>query len=493
MYMEARLTGSERDFFEALDRVVYGNPFDDARAELIGRLVPAATPAQLAADREALASVVQPRLAGWLDPGRRHTLAAEDERIVESACLYVCYHRHVPAIDSLIAQQVSRGEPPATDVLADHVISDVVELGLTEEAAAHYFAFFFQLRRAFHFIVRDLPGDCGAMRALRRQLWNSVFTHDMRIYQGGLFNRMEEFSTLLLGETGTGKGAAAAAIGRSQFIPYLPNKKRFAASFSNSFISINLAQFPDTLIESELFGHRKGAFTGAISDHAGVFSRCNEYGALFLDEIGEVSIPVQIKMLRVLQERTFTPVGGHETARFAGRLIVATNRPLAELRSGNRFRDDFYYRLCSDIIAVPTLRERISQSRGEIQVLVRVLLTRVLAERRVDLETRVLEALERDVPRDYAWPGNVRELEQGIRRILLTGHFAVQSAELAAEPDQQLSDLVKSGALSAEELLNRYCALLYRHLGTYAEVAARTGLDRRTARRHVVEGLARPS
>jgi len=298
---------------------------------------------------------------------------------------------------------------------------------------------------------------------------------------------MEDFSTLLLGETGTGKGEAAAAIGRSGFIPYLPDKRRFAASFTESFIAINLSQFPETLIESELFGHRKGSFTGAIDHHVGVFEHCNAHGALFLDEIGEVSAPVQIKLLRVLQDRSFTPLGSHEAQRFAGRVIAATNRPWAEVRGEGRFRDDFYYRLCSDVIQVPTLRQRIAERPSELEDLVRLLVTRIVGEEHADMVSIALEVLHRDLPRDYAWPGNVRELEQAVRRIVLTGRYTSDLGRAAANCEPEFSDLARAGQLSAKDLLGRYCAMLYRQLGTYAEVAARTGLDRRTARKYVVD------
>src|SRR5678815_4546992 len=197
------------------------------------------------------------------------------------------------------------------------------------------------------------------MKELRRQLWQNVFTHDMRRYERHLWNRMEDFSTMLLGETGTGKGAAAAAIGRSGFIPFDEKHRCFAESFTRSFISLNLSQFPETLIESELFGHCKGAFTGAVEAHEGVFTRCSPHGAIFLDEIGDVSVPIQIKLLQVLQERTFCPVGSHEPLRFRGRVIAATNRSLDSLRKRDLFRQDFFYRLCSDMIEVPPLRLRL--------------------------------------------------------------------------------------------------------------------------------------
>src|SRR2546423_8267557 len=262
----------------------------------------------------------------------------------------------------------------------------------------------------------------------------------MRTYGRRLWNRMEEFSTLLLGETGTGKGSAAAAIGRSGFIPYLADRRRFAADFTASFVSINLSQFPLTLIESELFGHRKGAFTGAIDHHQGLFERCSAHGALFLDEIGEVSIPVQIKLLQVLQERTFTAVGGYEKKRFSGRVVAATNRRLDALRRDGRFREDFYYRLCSDVIEMPTLRQRIAESTAELTVLVRLLAQRITGTGDAALAASVLEAFEQDLPRGYAWPGNVRELEQAVRRVLLTGHYSPPPSESATDEDGALME-----------------------------------------------------
>jgi len=485
----AKLGAPDRDFFAALADVVFGNPFTPQRDQLIVRLAPEAPLGDLTSDREALARVVGPRLEPWLreGPAALQKLSAEDRRLLEPGFLYVCYQRCVPELDALIEQQAGKGGAPLAVPFGDEAIADLVRSGFPEDRAVRYFAFFFQLRRAFYFILDSLAGECESMRRLREALWNNVVTHDMRGYEAALWNRMEDFSTLLLGETGTGKGSAAAAIGRSEFIPYLPEQHRFAANFAESFITINLSQFPETLIESELFGHRKGAFTGAIEHHEGVFERCNAHGALFLDEIGEASIPVQIKLLQVLQERTFTALGGHEKKRFSGRVIAATNRPLGELRRGGRFRDDFFYRLCSDVIEVPTLRQRIAESPAELEQLVRLLVARVTGTQAPELVAGVLEALS-GLPRSYAWPGNVRELEQAVRRILLTGRYAAESLPAAPGEEDALLDKLRAGDLTAADLLARYCALLYQRLGTYAEVAKRTGLDPRTSRKYVESG-----
>jgi transcriptional regulator with PAS, ATPase and Fis domain len=201
-----------------------------------------------------------------------------------------------------------------------------------------------------------------------------------------------------------------------------------------------------------------------------------------LDEIGEVSIPVQIKLLQVLQERSFTPLGGHAKQRYSGRLIAATNRPLGEMRREGRFRDDFYYRLCSDVIEVPSLRQRLAESPRELELLVTLLVARICGS---DYTDRVLAALERDLPRGYEWPGNVRELEQAVRSIVLTGHYMPPMPDAAIDPDTLYIERMRRGELTASEVLCAYSRMLYRRLGTYADVAKRTGLDPRTSRKYI--------
>ena len=473
--------------------VVYGNAFAADRMEVIARLLPGRKPEELLNEPDALAQAVTPRLEPFMRAGgvQATGLGEAERRLLMPAFLYVCYQRAVPQLDGLIERQAERGGEPLAVPFAEEVIGDLMRCGFDEERALRYFALFFQLRRGFYFIRQGLAGRSASMRRLREALWNNIFTHDMRGFEVALWSRMEDFSTLLLGETGTGKTSVAAAIGRSGFIPYERARRRFAANFTETFIAINLSQYPETLIESELFGHRKGAFTGAIDRHEGVFARCNAHGALFLDEIGEVSAPVQIKLLQVLQERTFSAVGDRDKQRFSGRVIAATNQPLGELRREGRFRNDFFYRLCSDVIEVPTLRERIAESPEELEHLVRLLVTRIAGAEVNELAARVLEALDASLPRDYPWPGNVRELEQAVRRILLTGHYAGEPPVPPRGEAGALAAQLGAGEMTADELLGRYGALLYRRLGSYAEVARRLDVDVRTARKYV-EGAKAP-
>jgi DNA-binding NtrC family response regulator len=370
------------------------------------------------------------------------------------------------------------------------MMAELAAYGFQAESAARFVGIFFQMRRAFFFIDRGLTGQCPSMRTLRESLWNNVFTYDIRVYERYLSSKMEDFSTILLGETGSGKGTAAAAIGRSGFIPFEPSKDRFAESFTRAFVTLNLSQYPETLIESELFGHRKGAFTGAIETHEGAFERCSPHGAIFLDEIGEVSVPIQIKLLNVLQERRYTPVGSHESKRFEGRVIAATNRSLADQRDAGTFRQDFYYRLCSDVIVVPPLRVRLAERAQEMDDLLEHLVERIVGERSEELVKKTRTAIVSGVGVGYTWPGNVRELEQAVRRILMTAAYDPGPRAAAHDLSERLLAAIEEGAANAHEILSMYCALLHRRHGTYEEVARRTKLDRRTVKKYVMETMA---
>jgi transcriptional regulator with GAF, ATPase, and Fis domain len=250
-------------------------------------------------------------------------------------------------------------------------------------------------------------------------------------------------------------------------------------------VAANLSQYPESIIESELFGHRKGAFTGAIDHHQGLFERLSNYGALFLDEIGEVSVPIQIKLLTVIQERRFSPVGSHEQLRFDGRVIAATNRSMAQLRESSAFRDDFLYRLCSDVIEVPPLRRRLQEHPPELETLVALLITRTTGSDAPGLTDMVVSSLRDTLADDYPWPGNVRELEQAVRRILLNGRYEGVIAAGADDEDELLAASLRDGSVTATELLSRYCRALYARWGSYEQVARHIELDRRTVKKYI--------
>src|SRR4051812_17629124 len=210
----------------------------------------------------------------------------------------------------------------------------------------------------------------------------------------------QKFPVLITGESGTGKELVARAI-------YQHGSRTTA-----SFLALNCAAIPETLLESELFGHEKGAFTGAERRRIGKFEQCNG-GTLFLDEIGDMPLPAQAKLLRVLQEQAFERVGGSETVRTDVRLIAATHRDLKAWSEEGKFRLDLYYRLGVFAIDLPPLRER----GDDLLMLVHQFLRRFSRELGREVQEAHLEALER--LRGYSWPGNVRELQSVIKQALL--------------------------------------------------------------------------
>ncbi len=211
----------------------------------------------------------------------------------------------------------------------------------------------------------------------------------------------QAFSTvLILGESGTGKDLAAQAIHR--------NSPRSAGPF----IALNCAAMPESLIESELFGYEKGAFTGAVGTRVGRFEAAKG-GTLFIDEIGDCSLPLQAKLLRVLENRIVTPLGGHRDIKVDTRVVAATSRDLPSMVAKGQFREDLYYRLNIITIRMPPPRERVE----DIPLLVRGFIERVNLQNDCNVSSvsaPALEALER-----YNWPGNVRELLNVIERAMV--------------------------------------------------------------------------
>ena len=205
---------------------------------------------------------------------------------------------------------------------------------------------------------------------------------------------------LITGESGTGKELVARAI-----YQHGPRAKA-------PFLALNCAAIPETLLESELFGHEKGAFTGADRRRIGKFEQCNG-GTLFLDEIGDMPLALQAKMLRLLQEQAFERVGGNETVRTDVRLIAATHRDLKAWSAEGKFRPDLYYRLGVFTIHLPPLRER----GDDLPLLVRHYLRRFSRELGREVVEVAPEALER--LRGYSWPGNIRELQSVLKQALL--------------------------------------------------------------------------
>lgn len=223
-------------------------------------------------------------------------------------------------------------------------------------------------------------------------------------------------STVLLGgESGTGKELLAKAIHQSSLRANRP------------FVSVNCGALPETLAESELFGHRKGAFTGAIADRGGKFEAAHE-GTIFLDEIGELPLPLQVKLLRVLQEREVDKIGDPHPVKVNVRIIAASNRNLKNLVEDGQFRDDLYYRLSVVTIDLPPLRER----REDISLLANHFLRKFAASYEIPGLSISEEAMQKLL--EYDWPGNVRELQNVIERLaVLAKHETIAAADLPSE------------------------------------------------------------
>jgi len=484
-----RLTDPQRHFFTLVSEAIYANPFAEEREAIDTRIAGLFPGTRVEGLIDATLREVSAQLEAIDPSGAPHINRVEekDGSLVENALVFEFFYLFRERFDALIHKQIDAGDTSLSVPFADEAHAFFLARGFTTKQFGHYMALCYQLRRAFLLIRDSLVGESRAMRHLRRDLWNNVFTHDIGLYARYLINRMEDFSTLILGETGTGKGTAAIAIGRSGHIPFDPVRKAFTESFTRTFVSLNLSQYPEALLESELFGHKKGSFTGAVEDHKGVLERCSPNGAIFLDELGEIAPHTQIKLLQVLQERQFTPVGSHLKTRFNGRVIAATNRPFEEITGNEGFRDDFFYRLCSDIITVPPLRVRIEEDPSELTTLLNHTVKRMVGKESPEYTDMVREVIDRQLGAHYPWPGNVRELEQCTRRVLIKKSYLLSQKTEEASLTESLTHGIRHGEMDLKSLTCGYCAMLYKRHGTYGDVARITGLDRRTAKKYIKE------
>ena len=482
-------TASERALAAHIAALVYANPFLEERIEHERRIVGDAYIASqpywsLLPDlqRQSNLELLDAKCAVLVETLRGKPQSAADLQLYEDVVIYFLYERYRDDFLSLIeggqaGQRVAFYAKFRADF--EHY------LRRPNIDVDHLFACLYQVRRAFHHVFNSLVGRSLPIARLRATIWESIFTHDVRRYRRSLYARMADVTTLIAGPTGTGKELVARAIGLSRYIPFDARRERFTSEPSTSFVGLNLSALSPTLIESELFGHRKGSFTGALSDREGFLESCGAVGTVFLDEIGEVEPAVQVKLLRVIQSRTFQRLGDTAARRFEGKIVAATNRDLASEIAKGRFREDFYYRLCADTITTPSLHEQLASDAGELPHLVRFIAARIAGEEEAEsLTADALRAIERSPGREYRWPGNFRELEQCVRSIMLRGTYRPTSA-VESDARQTIAGAVLSGAFTADDLLRNYCTLLYAKTRNYSQVAEQLGVDRRTVRAKV--------
>jgi DNA-binding NtrC family response regulator len=272
-------------------------------------------------------------------------------------------------------------------------------------------------------------------------------------------------TVLIRGETGTGKEVIARAIHEN------------SEHAGEPFIAVNCTALTDTLLESELFGHVKGAFTGAAGARKGYFELAGQ-GTIFLDEIGDTSGDFQTKLLRVLQEKRFYPVGGEEPRTTKARVIAATHQPIERLIEDGKFREDLYFRLKVVEIHVPALRER----KGDIEILATAMLGRIREETHRDVRRISDDAMAR--LRSYEWPGNVRELENSLLRAAIVARGTVIGPDhLVLEDSHQ-----RGTDLTLATVVRRHVrSVLDRAGGDTAAAAGLLGISEEEVARHRAE------
>jgi len=496
-----------RQFLEAVARVAFSNPFLPERLEYeraalgdeyrpgTGRVWSRRSDVE---ESQPNVERLSAKAATIIDAARaslaNRKRASHDELVIyEDVAQYVLYDRFRPQFQAALRAAVAGGVPSKIAfwpefrrAFDDYFAIEGVALP-SDFSPAHVFAGFFQIRRAFHHIFDSIIGESLPTARLRAAVWQSIFTHDLRRYRRSLYLRMHDISTLISGPSGTGKELVARAVGLSRYVPFDEKKQCFTDDFLGSIHAVNLSALAPTLIESDLFGHAKGAFTGATTDRAGWLEQCQPLGTVFLDEIGELDPAIQVKLLRVVQARTFSRLGETQVRHFAGKIIAATNRDLAAEMQAGRFREDLYYRLCADLISTTPLCEQLADTPSDLHTLVLFAAERIAGEDAEPLADEVEAWIAKHLGRDYPWPGNIRELEQCVRNCLVRGAYYPQRTLLKPDGTRDWLRQAETGTLTADELLGHYCRWIYAKIGTYEGTAELLGLDRRTVKRKIAD------
>lgn len=385
------------------------------------------------------------------------------EILAKNDIRYVVCDYHLPEMNGLQVLEKIKANYPTIEVIMISNTDDMdIVINALRSGAVDYFKKPFtpadiwmsiERTRKIEKINTDFLNEKNKNKILKKQVASEVgyeiIGHSRQISeikkQMQMVAQTPDTSVLILGESGTGKELVARGI------------HNMSARKDEFFGAVNMSAIPETLFESEFFGHRKGSFTGAIGDKAGWFETTNK-GTLFLDEIGEMTMSTQVKLLRVLEDRTFTKVGGHTSQKFDIRIVAATNKQVDELANGKLFRTDLFHRIGTFIIHIPPLRER----SEDIPVLAYHFLdslSQKLGKNVTKIEERTLSRLKQ-----YYFPGNIRELKNIMERavILCNGeelresHFQISFSEKKSADTQtidsyNLEEIEKATILRALE------------------------------------------
>jgi transcriptional regulator with AAA-type ATPase domain len=491
----------DRQLLEAVVRMAFSNAFsaarDQAMRDALGSAFCDAGPVwslcSAGAARRNL-QLLRARLARILARpaarlARGGVAPRSDLVLYQEACFFFLFDGHDEQLQLLIERRMAPKELSALYrrfvVEFDRLLGPLAGV-LPVPAPAHVFACCYQIRRAFHFIFAHVAGTSAEAARLREVMWQAIFGRNLRRFLHGLHERMDDNHVLVTGPTGTGKELVAQAIGYARYIPFDPDAARFESDYQALFVPIHLAGMARGVIESELFGHEKGAFTGATAAQPGLLETSLP-STVFLDEVGEIKLDIQTKLLRVTQARELRRVGGRQMRRFRGRIVAATHRDLEAMVRRGTFREDLFYRLAILQIETPTLRAQLDAAPGDLAVLVRFLAEKVAGPALADeVSAEVVAWIEEHLPPTYAWPGNVRQLEACVRSILMGGGFKPANTTRAhrAVPAGALEDpflrAVLEGRLTLDDLDRAYIRLVYEQTGSLRRAAQQLGIDRST-------------